>query len=88
VFCVVGEDSQPSLAHSPMALNDLNLALAPLTVVQIKKILYILSFHIRRDLIDQKNISRYCLFQGISLSAAHSVDSNQQEKARKFPSLC
>jgi hypothetical protein len=24
-FCVVGEDSEPCLAHSPMALNELNL---------------------------------------------------------------
>ncbi len=34
---IVGEDAQPCLEHSPMALNDLNLVLAPLIVVQMKK---------------------------------------------------
>ena len=39
---IVGEDAQPCLAHSPMALNDLNLVFAPLIVVQMKK--YSISF--------------------------------------------
>ncbi len=36
-FCAVGEDAQPYLAHSPTALNELNLAVALLFVKQMKK---------------------------------------------------
>jgi hypothetical protein len=58
-----------------MALNDLNLVLAP-----NEKILFILSFHIRRDLIDQKTISRYCLFK----SNAPKNNKNLERKERKM----
>ena len=33
----VGEEAQPCLAHSPTALNELNLAVAPPFVGQMKK---------------------------------------------------
>jgi len=36
-FCAVGEDAQPCLAHSPTALNEINLAVAPPFVGQMKK---------------------------------------------------
>jgi hypothetical protein len=36
-FCAVGEDAQPCLAYSPTALNELNLAVAPPFVEQMKK---------------------------------------------------
>jgi hypothetical protein len=44
IFClalkkkfILGEDAQPCLAHSPSALNELNLAVAPPFVGQMKK---------------------------------------------------
>ena len=51
---VVAEDAQPCLAHSPTALNELNLAVAPPFVGQMKKKLWILSFHTIRDRLGQK----------------------------------
>jgi hypothetical protein len=36
-FCAVGEDAQPCLAHSPTALNEMNLAVAQPFVEQMKK---------------------------------------------------
>ncbi len=36
-FCAVGEDAQPCLAHPPTALNEINLAVAPPFVGQMKK---------------------------------------------------
>jgi hypothetical protein len=36
-FCAVGEDAQPCLTYSPAALNELNLAVAPPFVGQMKK---------------------------------------------------
>jgi hypothetical protein len=36
-FCAVGEYAQPCLAYSPTALNELNLAVAPPFVGQMKK---------------------------------------------------
>ncbi len=38
-FCAVGEGAQPCLAHSPTALNELNLAVAPPFVGKMKKTL-------------------------------------------------
>ncbi len=62
-FYAVGEDAQPCLAYSPTALNELNLAVAPPFVGQMKKKLQILSFHTIRDRLGQKTISRYCPFK-------------------------
>jgi hypothetical protein len=39
IICAVGEDAPPCLAYSPTALNELNLAVAPPFVGQMKKTL-------------------------------------------------
>jgi hypothetical protein len=36
-FCAVGEDAQPCLAHSPTALTEINLTVAPPFEGQMKK---------------------------------------------------
>ncbi len=67
---VVGEDAQPCSAHSPMALNDLYLALAHIIVVQMKKIFYILSFHIIRD---QKPFHATVSLKAPTIAICHSL---------------
>jgi hypothetical protein len=54
-----------------MAHNDKNLALAHNIIVE--KILYILSFHIRRDLIDQKTFHATVSLEAATKAICHSL---------------